>query len=96
MDCNACKDKRMADVPYIVHEADMARMERTIKRLWISLLVVIVLFVGSNIAWTVYENQFEDVSVNQEVDTENGNAYVAGVGDVNYGESEANSEDSPS
>ena len=27
-------------VPYIAHESEMARMERTIKRLWIALLAL--------------------------------------------------------
>jgi hypothetical protein len=75
-DCNACKEKHKAaePVPYIVHESDMARLERTIKRLWILLILLIVLFVGSNVAWIIYENQFEDIAVTQEVEqeTENG------------------------
>ena len=36
-------ENKVADVPYIVHEADMARQERTIKRLWIALVIVSVL-----------------------------------------------------
>ena len=48
------------DVPYIVHEGDMARMERTIKRLWITNIILILLFVGSNVAWLMYESQFTD------------------------------------
>lgn len=86
-DCNACKEKHKAaePVPYIVHESDMARQERTIKRLWIALILVIVLLVGSNCAWIYYNSQFEDVSVEQEVDTGNGDAIVTGVGDINNG-----------
>ena len=68
-DCKTCKEQRQT-VPYIVHEADMARQERTIKRLWILLILLIVLLVGTNIAWTIYESQFEDVVVTQEVDQE--------------------------
>lgn len=88
-DCKTCKTERRqaADVPYIVHESDMARLERTIKRLWILLLVVTVLLVGSNIAWIVYESQFEDQYAEVEVDTGEGDAYVAGIGDVTIGES---------
>lgn len=71
------------DVPYIVHEADMARMERANKRLWIVILTLIVLCVGSNIAWICYESQFEEVSttseVTQEVEQEN-----EGGGDNNF------------
>ena len=38
-------------VPYIVHEASMARMERHIKRMWITVLVLIVMLVATNGAW---------------------------------------------
>lgn len=33
-----------------------------------------------------------DESVTQEVDTGDGAAFVAGIGDINYGESETNGE----
>lgn len=36
------------DVPYIVHEGDMARQERTINRLWVTSLVAIILLVATN------------------------------------------------
>ena len=85
------------DVPYIVHEADMARMERANKRLWIVILTLIVLCVGSNIAWICYESQFEEVStttVEQEVETEDGgDAIVNGTGEMTIngkGEAESN------
>ena len=41
-------------VPYIVHEASMARMERHIKRLWITVLVLTVMLVATNGAWILY------------------------------------------
>lgn len=70
----------------------MARMERTIKRLWIVVLVLIILLVASNGAWIWYESQFVEESVWQEVDTGEGDAFVAGIGDVNYGEDKAESD----
>lgn len=91
-DCKTCKEQRQT-VPYIVHEADMARQERTIKRLWILLIIVIFLFVCSNCAWLWYNSQFEDVEsteVTQGVDTGEGDAIVTGIGDINCGESPAN------
>ena len=42
------------NVPYIVHESSMARMERQIKRLWITVLVLIVMLVATNGAWIWY------------------------------------------
>ncbi len=90
-DCKTCKENRqnVEPVPYIVHESAMARQERTIKRLWILLILIISLLVATNGAWIWYESQWEDVVVEQEVDTGEGDAFVAGVGDVNYGESKA-------
>lgn len=83
-DCKACKESRQT-VPYIVHEADMARQERTIKRLWILAILLIVLLVGSNCAWLWYESQFTDEIVTEieaQQETSEGNNYVVG-GDMN-------------
>ena len=54
--CEACKKVQNApeSVPYIVHEASMARMERQIKRLWITVLVLTVMLVATNGAWIWY------------------------------------------
>lgn len=86
MDCKTCKEQRQT-VPYIVHEADMARQERTIKRLWIALILVIVLLVGSNCAWLWYESQFSD-EVTTEITQENDggyNNYIGNDGDIHNG-----------
>lgn len=86
-DCKTCKEQRQT-IPYIVHEADMARQERTIKRLWIALILVIVLLVGSNCAWLLCESQFEDVittTENYEAGAENDGVAIAnGSGEVTY------------
>lgn len=55
------------NIPYIVHESQMSRMERTIKRLWILCIVIFLAFIGSNCAWMYYESQFTDEIVTQEV-----------------------------
>ena len=54
--CETCKKVQNApeSVPYIVHEASMARMERQIKRLWITVLVLTVMLVATNGAWIWY------------------------------------------
>ena len=61
--CETCKNVKNApeNVPYIVHESSMARMERQIKRLWITVLLLIVMLVGTNGAWLWYNSQFETV-----------------------------------
>ena len=61
--CNNCgTDKNPATVPYVVHESTMARNERHTKSLVRVIVLLIVLLVGSNFAWLVYENSFEDMT----------------------------------
>ena len=72
-------------VPYIVHEAAMARLERTIKRLWILCIVIFLAFVISNAVWIYYESQYEDTVITQDVMTDTGSAVVSGIGDAIYG-----------
>lgn len=92
-DCNSCGHHTAEPVPFAAHESMKALLDRTIKRLWIVVLILVVLLVASNGLWIWYESQWEDVSVMQEVDTGTGDAFVAGVGDVNYGQNQTNSED---
>lgn len=53
-------------IPYIAFESATARQERTIKRLWILCLVLIIALLGTNAGWIYYESSFEDVVVTQE------------------------------
>ena len=68
-DCKSCKGNR-EQIPYIVHEGAMSRMERVNKRLIAIIVLLIVLLVSSNIAWMVYESKFEMCNVEQDVDQE--------------------------
>ena len=54
--CESCKkvQNEPESVPYIAHESSIARMERQIKRLWITVLVLIVMLVATNGAWIWY------------------------------------------
>lgn len=87
MDCNNCERKGGNAVPYIAHEADMSRLERTIRRLWVLLIVMLVALVMSNLGWIVYESHFEDISIEAEQTADTGNNYAIG-GDYN-GEAES-------
>ena len=77
-------------IPYFCHEGDMARAERTIKRLWILCIMLIVLLVGTNVAWIYYESQFEEiVETTQEITQENSdgiNNFVGRDGVITNGE----------
>ena len=44
------------NVPYIVHEGDMARLERSNKRLLIALIAALVIMLLNNIAWLIYDH----------------------------------------
>ena len=88
--CENCKVKEThapESVPYIVHESSMARMERQIKRLWITVLVLIAMLVATNGAWIWYESQMETVyqEVTQEADTGTNN-FVGGdvIGETDH------------
>ena len=76
--CNSCgTEKSPASVPYVVHESAMARAERQTKSLVWVIVLLIVLLVGSNVGWMIYENSFEDVNTTEEYqieqDAESGN-----------------------
>lgn len=93
MDCNTCKDKQAEPVSYIAFESMKSTMERTTKRLWILVLVLIILLFGTNAAWIYYESQFEPMDtteITQDVDTGNGDAVIAGIGDAIYGKDTPN------
>lgn len=83
----------MEQIPYIAFEAEMARMERIIRRLWALLLIAVLLLVASNVAWIEYERQFEGVTeTTYEAESEAGsNAVINGSGEVTInGASESN------
>lgn len=71
-------------VPYIVHEGAMARMERTIKRLWILVVLLAVFLVATNAAWLWYESSFETIETTREI-TQDVNAGDGGTAIINDG-----------
>lgn len=79
------ENNNLPDVPYLVHEEAMVKLERTIKRLWILCIIMFLAFVISNGIWIYYESQWQYVEttntneISQEV-TSDGNATI---GDVN-------------
>ena len=93
-DCKSCKGNR-EQIPYIVHEGAISRMERVNKRLIAIIVLLIVLLVGSNIAWMVYESQFESCSSSCEIDAEQDGdgVNIVGGGDVSYGPDSAHQND---
>lgn len=92
--CNNCGAEKHGEGQVIFtengYEAHEARHEREKKRLWMVILVLIAALLATNIAWVIYESQFEDVITTEEiiVDAEdNGNAnYIGQDGNIYYGE----------
>ena len=84
--CETCKGKTTTpeSIPYAAYELAMARAERTAKRLWITILTLIFLLVGSNCAWLWWNNQWETVEsweITQENEGGNNN-YIGNDGDI--------------
>lgn len=89
--CETCKNVKSApeNVPYIVHESSMARMERQIKRLWIALIFSIVFIFASGAifvyAWLQYD--YESYEITSDGDSnanyigQDGNIYNGSIGE---------------
>ena len=76
--CNNCgTENPNVTVPYVVHESAMARQERTIKRQWIVIILLICLLLGAFGLFVWYESQFETITYEQDGE---------GINNVNYGE----------
>ena len=86
--CNGCGED-MQSVPYIVYESEKARDERSFRRMWILIIVLISLLVGTNAAWLWYESQQENITIEQKSDDYSNN-FIASGGDIING-SDANS-----
>ena len=79
MDCKTCKENR-ATSPYIVHEGELARMERANKRLFAAWLITFLFLVGTFAGFLWTAGSFETTtttSVHQVAET-GSNAYISG------------------
>lgn len=67
----------------------LEELKRANKRNFAIIVVLIIVFVGSNIGWLIYESQYEVVGETTTVDAGDGVAtYLenSNSGDINYGE----------
>lgn len=86
-------------ISYFAHEGMMTRLERTIKRLWIALIVLIILMFATNAAWLWAWMQYEYVNVDEQIDVsaDNGVAnYIGNDGDINNGKDTSQTADEDS
>lgn len=90
MNCENCNKKALPEtVSRYAYEETVARMDihnNRLFRLVVILAIVAALEFCGLLSCFIYETQFEDVSVSQDIDTGDGDAVVAGAGDVYYGE----------
>lgn len=76
------------DISYVAFESVCSRFERTIKRLWITIILLVILLVGTNCAWLWYESQFETIETvtteeNYDAEATDGGVAIAnGEGEV--------------
>lgn len=88
--CNSCNINDMAVMPIAQHEKDQNRLMGIIKSLIAVIVILIVLLVGTNVGWLIYENQYEvvqETSTTVEQENENGyNNYIGNDGDIVNGE----------
>lgn len=89
--CNNCgTENQNVIVPYVVHEATVARQERQIKRMWIALIVawvtalaIVGIFTYERLQYD-YTGTYEEIIVDAE---DNGNAnYIGQDGNIYNGE----------
>ena len=93
--CETCKAKQNpVSVPYAAHESAMARAERQIKSLVCVIVLLILLLVGSNAGWLIYESQFKVVEETTTTITQENldgyNNYIGNDGDIVNGETDNN------
>lgn len=77
-----------------VYDLLAALAERTIKRLWIIIIMLVVLLFGTNAAWIYYESQFsvEETHTEIEQDTDGGGNNCVVGGDFNGEAKDQNNE----
>ena len=84
--CNSCgADNQKTNVPYIVHEATVARQERQIKRMWIALIVSVAFIFASNVIWLYAWNQYDYESYEITADGDSNANYIGQDGNIYNG-----------
>ena len=89
--CNNCgADKAPASVPFAGYESAMAQIRRLI---WVIVLLIILL-VGTNAGWLIYEAQFDIVEETTTTITQDNadgyNNYIGNDGDIVNGKADNN------
>ena len=86
--CNGCGADEIATVTMSegAWERHEERNKKLINKLIAVILVLVVLLVGSNVAWLIYESQFEVIEETViEAEQDGAGINIVGGGDVDYG-----------
>lgn len=73
------------DAIYFLLETIQSTLERTIKRLWILCIILILALILSNCWWIYYENQWQYVQTTEEISQDGTGTNIISGGDTNYG-----------
>lgn len=85
----------MKEVPYVVFESELARLERIIHRQFVLIVIAVLLLVGTNAYWIYYESKFQEITtteVTQDVDSGDGGDAIINDGVRLNGEGETDSQ----
>lgn len=79
-------------ISYYAHEGMMVRMERTNHRLWVIVIILIISLLATNLAWVLYESQWEvyEEQVVEQDSTYGANNFIGRDGNIGYGEADSN------
>ena len=84
--CNNCaNENKSVSVPYVVHEATVARQERQIKRMWIALIVAVAMIFASNALWLYAWMQYDYESYEITADGDSNANYIGQDGNIYNG-----------
>ena len=76
-------------VHFATVEGIVDRLDRINRRLIAIIVLLIILLVGSNVAWLIYESQFETYTTETDTEIEavqlGGQTNMVSGGDINYG-----------
>lgn len=66
-----------------IWDAESAKNERHAVRQWVLIIILTVALIATNLAWVIYENQFEDITITQDGYAEgNGTNYLNSMGEM--------------
>lgn len=72
------------NIPAYALDIINASYNSTLKKLWMLVFVLVILLVGTNAGWLIYESQMQEVVVTENTQDGNGVNLIGG-GDINYG-----------